>query len=104
MGQIKLLNIGFLLHFNYIEIGMDRALYEKKINEYFKTAGLKYKYRKNDEKIYDLLTKYGSLSQARKYASRIHLNHINDVPSKAESCTTVYRFFEEVDERLQELE
>ena len=41
---------------------MDRALYEEKINEYFKTAGLKYKYRKNDEKIYDLLTKYGSLS------------------------------------------
>ena len=37
----------FLLHFNYIEIGMDRALYEEKINEYFKTAGLKYKYRKN---------------------------------------------------------
>lgn len=64
---------------------------------------MKYKYRKNDEKIYDLLTKYGSLSQARKYAYRIHLKHIN-TPSKSESCTTVYKFFEEVDERLQELE
>ena len=44
------------------------------------------------------------LSQARIYAYRIHLKHINDTPSKSESCTTVYSFFEEVDERLQELE
>lgn len=94
----------FLLHFNYIEVRMDRASYEEKINEYFKTAGLKYKYKKNDEDIYYKLSKYGSLERARKNAVRIHSNHDKDAPSQAESCTTVYKFFEVIGERLEELE
>ena len=94
----------FLLHFNYIECRMDRTSYKSKINDYFKTAGLKYKYKKNDDEIYLKLSKYGSLEQARKNALRIHLNHDKDTPSNSESCTTVYKFFEEVDERLKELE
>ncbi|HBA37333.1 MAG TPA: hypothetical protein DCY94_01290, partial [Firmicutes bacterium] len=61
----------FLLHFNYVEVKMDRNSYESKINEYFKKAGLKYKYRKNDKEIYYKLSKYGSLEQARKNAFRI---------------------------------
>lgn len=94
----------FLLHFNYIDAKIDRSMYEDKINEYFKIAGLKYKYKKNDDDIYLKLCKYGSLEQARKNAKRIHLNHSMDNPSDSESCTTVYKFFEEVDERLKELE
>lgn len=94
----------FLLHFNYIEVKMDRNSYASKINEYFKTAGLKYKYRKNDEEIYSKLSNYGSLEQARKNALRIHSNHNKDKPSNSESCTTVYKFFDEVDDRLKELQ
>lgn len=94
----------FLLHFNYIDVGMNRNSYEKKINEYFKIAGLKFKYRKNDENIYEKLLKYGSLDKARKNAFRIYLSHGKDKPSNSESCTTVYKFFEEIDERLKELE
>ena len=94
----------FLLYFNYIDTGMDRKSYESKINEYFNAAGLKYRYKKNDEKIYSILSKYGSLEKARKNAYRIHLNHSKDKPSDSESCTTVYRFFDEVDKRLKELE
>ncbi len=94
----------FLLYFNFVEVGMDRASYESKINQYFKTVGLKYKYRKNDKGIYDKLSKYGSLEKARKNALRIHLNHDRNAPSKSESCTTVYKFFDEIDERLKELE
>ena len=94
----------FLLHFNYIDTGMDRNSYRKKINEYFKMAGLKFNYRKNDENIYDKLLKYGSLEQARRNALRVHLNHDQDKPSDSESCTTVYKFFDEIDERLKELE
>ena len=74
------------------------------LNEYFNAAGLKYRYKKNDEKIYYILSKYGSLEKARKNAYRIHLNHSKDKPSDSESCTTVYRFFDEVDKRLKELE
>ena len=94
----------FLLYFNYIDTGMDRKSYESKLNEYFKAKGSKYRYRKNDEKIFHRLTKYGSLEKARKNAYRIHLNHSKDKPSDSESCTTVYRFFDEVDKRLKELE
>lgn len=93
----------FLLHFNYIEGKMNRDVYFDKINEYFNKAGLKYKYKKNDEKLYSKLIKYGSLEQARKNALRIHQKHSKDTPSLSESCTTVYKFFDEIDERLQEL-
>lgn len=93
----------FLLHFNYIDVRMDRALYERKINDYFKRLGLDYKYRKNDGDIYSKLSIYGSLEQARKNAYRIHLSHEKDLPSNSESCTTVYKFFDVVDERVNEL-
>ena len=56
----------FLLHFNYIDVGMDRASYKSKINDYFKKVGLKYEYKKNDEEIYSKLSEYGSLEQAKK--------------------------------------
>ncbi len=93
-----------LLHFNYIEGNISRTNYEQKINEYFKKAGLNYKYCKNDETIYSKLTKYGSLELAKKHATKIHKKFINELPSKSECCTTVYKFFEEVDNRLKEIE
>lgn len=94
----------FLLHFNYIDGGMDRKMYAQKLNEYFKDKGLDYSYTKNDKDIYLKLSEYGSLNDARKNASRIHLGHLRDKPSDAESCTTVYQFFDEIDERLKELD
>ena len=93
----------FLLHFNYIDSRMNRKDYAKKINEYFKEKGYNYYYKKNDKNIYDLLCKYGSLENARKYAEKIYNNHNNDKPSDSESCTTVYEFFKELDKRKDEL-
>ena len=93
----------FLLHFNYIDSKIDRNLYKEKLEEYFKNNGYRYKYKKNDNKIYDKLIKYGSLDNAIKNARKIYNNHINDLPSDAESCTTVYNFFDEVNDRLNEL-
>ena len=95
----------FLLHFHYICSKMSRTEYAKKLNEYFKKKGLKnYKYKKNDDKIYNLLCKYGSLEDARKNAKKISDGHQKDKPSLSESCTQVYKFFDEIDERLKELE
>lgn len=94
----------FLLHFNYICSKMNRIDYSKKLNEYFKTNGLDYKYKKNDDEIYNLLCKYGSLDKAKRNAKRIFSEHQNDKPSQSESCTVVYRFFDEIDDRLKELE
>ena len=93
----------FLLHFNYIDGKMDRSMYENKLNEYFKNAGLNYKYKKNDKDIYKKLIKYGSLERARSNALKIYKSHTDDKPSKSESCTTVNKFFDEIDERLDEL-
>lgn len=93
----------FLLHFNFIEGKMNRKLYKSKINEYFKSLGLDYNYTKNDKEIYNKLMQYGSLEQARKNALKIYLSHISDKPSNAESCTTIYRFFDAIDDRLEEL-
>lgn len=52
-----------------------------------------YKYQKNDDEIYNLLSKYGSLDKARKYAKRIVNEYKCNKPSLSESCTTVYKFF-----------
>ncbi len=93
----------FLLHFNYIDGKIDRKMYATKINEYFKKKGLKYTYHKNDSKIYSKLCEHGSLNKAKTNAKKIHLTHIKDKPSQSESCTSVYKFFEAVDERLDEL-
>lgn len=94
----------FLLHFHYICSKMDRNEYANKMNEYFKKKGLDYKYKKNDEKIYNLLCEYGSLNSARKYAKKINDEHQNEKPSLSESCTQVYKFFDAIDERRKELE
>ena len=93
----------FLLHFNYIDSKISRKDYAKKINEYFKAKGYDYNYEKNDKNIYDLLCKYGSVEKARKYAEKIYHIHENDKPSASESCTTVYEFFNALDDRKDEL-
>lgn len=93
----------FLLHFNYIDGGMNRKFYPEKLNEFFKKAGLNYRYKKNDSTIFSKLYTYGSLEEAIKRASKIHSIHANDKPSSSESCTTIYKFFEEIYERLEEL-
>lgn len=99
----QVIEFWFLLHFNYIDGKMNRKMYATKINEYFKKKGLKYNYHKNDSKIYSKLCTHGSLNKAKTNAKKIHLTHINDKPSQSESCTSVYKFFEAIDERLDEL-
>ena len=64
----------------------------------------KVKNKKSEKKIYDLLCEYGSLADARKNAQKISDEHQKDKPSDSESCTKIYRFFDEIDERLKELE
>lgn len=94
----------FLLHFHCIVVDMSREDYSNKISEYFKKKGLNYEYKKNDKKIYSNLCKYGSLENARNNAKKVHKEHENDTPTKSASCTTVYRFFDEIDKKLKELE
>ncbi len=46
---------------------------------------------------------YYVLAKARKNAEKISQEHQLDKPSLSESCTHIYKFFDEVDERLKEL-
>ena len=48
----------------------------------------------NDENIYNLLCKYGSLDKARNNSKKINEEHKNDEPSLSESCTVVHRLFD----------
>mgnify|MGYP003571294647 CR=1 FL=1 len=93
----------FLLHFNYICSAIDRQQYAIKLNEYFRANGLNYQYKKNDTSIYNKLCTYGSLDVAMKNAKKISAEHEFDKPSAALSCTHVYKFFDEVEDRLNEL-
>lgn len=83
---------------------MNRTDYAKKLNRYFKDNALNYEYQKNEEKIYELLCQCGSLEQARKQSKKIYDEHKIHLPSESESCTSVYRFFDEIDERIKELQ
>ncbi len=93
----------FLLHFYYIDSKMNRRQYAEKIDQYFMDKGLKNKYKKNDPKIYKKLCQYGSVENARKNAEKVFKQNFNGSPAKAESCTTVYKFFDEIDETIDEL-
>lgn len=94
----------FLLHFNYLDSSISREECIKKINECFKASGINIKYRKNDKDIFNKLLKYGSLENARKNSKKLHSNMIENksTPSNA-SCTTVYKFFDELDIVINEL-
>lgn len=94
----------FLLHFHYICTKINRTDYAEKLNSYFKDKGLNYKYKKNDEEIYGLLCQYGSLENARKRSKKIYDEHKVHLPSESESCTTIHLFFDEIDERIKELQ
>lgn len=94
----------FLIHFNYIDVHLSRTSYAEKINESFKNCGFKYKYKKNDKEIYKKLNKYGSQDFAIKNARRRIIENCNNSPAKSYSCTKIYDFFDEIDERLQDLD
>jgi hypothetical protein len=88
----------YLLHFNYHDSAMSRRLYRKKIEESFKTAGLAdYAYRKNSRDMFKLLSTYGDVQKAVRFAKRLHENHANRQDHAAlNPCTTVYKLVEEL--------
>ena len=94
----------FLLHFNRIEAAMNRKDYINKLQSAFKKKQANYQYKKNSNEIYSKLCEYGSLRNARHSAKIIHEKHLAEAPSKTASCTTVYKFFDEVEEKIKELE
>lgn len=95
----------FLLYFNYYDCVMSRSDYKVKIEAELKKHSLNLEYKKNNEKCISAIINNGSLVSARRNAKRIYerFNVDNISPDKANSCTAIFKFFEEVDERNKTL-
>jgi len=63
----------YLLHFEYLQSGVGRATYLKKVQEHIrkKSGNSNFAYRKNDEAFYALLQRYGNEAQAMRYAEKL---------------------------------
>lgn len=84
----------YLLHFDYIDTGLERFQYKNMLSQ-----RMKREYRKNDQNMYDLLSQSQKLAikNAKKLEKNINkkLNH-NHNPS-----TTVYKLVEELNTHLK---
>lgn len=99
------IELWFLLYFMDVISISNRKGYIDKLNEWFKKSGKKIKYDKNDEQIFKYLIECGNHDLAIKRARKVCLDYqkrrIN--PSHCYDCTNVFRFFDEIDARIDEL-
>ena len=86
--------IWYLLHFDYHDAALSRALYEPKLSE-----RLGRKYQKNDRDMYDLLRtrQPEAITRARKLLSRYDPHN----PEADNPCTTVHELVEDLERQLQ---
>jgi hypothetical protein len=82
-----------LLHFGRMESALSRNLYIPKINEFLKRFGCKEEYSKNCKYIYTLLSDYGNVANAIKFAKDLDLK-LTDPNIKENPSTGVYQFVE----------
>lgn len=88
----------FLLHFNYIDTGLDRNQINSKLDEQFKMLSINNgKYDKNIKNIFEILSTYGSVENAIRFSKKILNNHPPDkTPSEMNPCTTVHLLVEDL--------
>ncbi|MEE0948377.1 MAG: RloB family protein [Bacteroidales bacterium] len=87
----------YLLHFNYVNTGMSRDQYGKKLTEIIKGRGEKgFKYKKNDEHTYRLLQKYGDEGQAIESAQKLRREFDNRKYAEHNPCTWVDELVKEI--------
>ena len=93
------IELWFLLHFEYLNTGVTRKRYIKKLDEYFKIYGINgKKYEKNQENIYEVLNKYGDQKQAIKFAKKLYDD--TKTPTEMKPATTVFKLIEELESYL----
>jgi hypothetical protein len=100
----------FLLHFYDRSTGMHRTEYEKALTDAVNSSGKypktkKFKYKKNDAKIKDILDQCGSQKNAIKWAEALNQTYDNQKYSDQNPCTTVYKLVRQIigeDEELNQ--
>lgn len=96
------IELWFLLHFEYLNTGINRHQYIDKLNDYFAINNINNgKYEKNLENIYEILCRLGNQNKAIKLAKKLESEYDDEVtPSKMMPCTQVYKLIEELFEYL----
>lgn len=98
----------YLYHFQNVTTGVSRKDYEEKISAAVNASTKykskkKYKYAKNDPNSYEIMTTYGSMDSALRYAKTKHLEYNDLRYANQNPCTTVYQLVNQLlgkDERL----
>ena len=98
----------YLYHFQNVATGVPRKDYEEKISAAVNASPKfklkkKYKYVKKDSNNYEIMTTYGSMESALRYAEAKHLEYTDTRYANQNPCTTVYRLVRQLlgrDEKL----
>ncbi len=86
----------YLYHFQNVTTGVSRKHYEEKISDAVNSSPKyksrkKYKYAKKDPDNYRIMTTYGSVDSALRFAEAKHLEYTDSRYANQNPCTTVYR-------------
>lgn len=86
----------YLYHFQNVTTRVPRKDYEEKISVAVNASPKykskkKYKYAKKDPNNYAVMTTYGSMDSAMRYAESKHLEYTDSRYANQNPCTTVYR-------------
>ena len=86
----------YLYHFQNVTTGVSRKHYEEKISAAVNDSPKykskkKYKYTKKDPNNYEIMTTYGSMESALRYAEAKHIEYADSRYANQNPCTTVYR-------------
>ncbi len=86
----------YLYHFQNVTTGVSRKDYEEKISaavnsSFLFKSKLKYRYAKNNPDNFEIMTKFGSMENAIRYAESKHREYRDDARyAEQNPCTTVY--------------
>ena len=98
----------YLYHFHNVTTGVSRKQYEEKISIAVNSSPTykskkKYKYAKKDPNNFEIMTTYGSMDAAMKYAEAKHREYTDTRYSIQNPCTTVYRLVRQLIGKDKEL-
>ena len=89
----------YYLHFEYLDTGIGRADYIKKLEEAFKEklGDSHFEYKKGNPDIYSLLQQYGREDLAKRFAQQLHGLYTGTYYAAHKSCTMVDKLVEELE-------
>ena len=90
-----------MLHFENLQTDITREEYLRKLDEHFKRLGLG-GYWKNRADLFRVLTKYGNLNLAIRWAKQRMDEHTGKTPSQSVPATRVYELVEELRRYISE--